>query len=75
MSIDCIGIIVIVVGQVEALFVSSQSTYRFGVTVAFGLTEGELAEISSGGIIGSSIRVVSKEVKRNACELKMTATS
>lgn len=75
-SVYCIGIKVVFIRQVEIAFlVSSESADWAGVAVAFGLTEGKFAEVASSGVIGSGVRLIPEEVQREACELKMAATT
>lgn len=63
MGIDGIRVVIIAFGQIEeALLVSSQCAYGFGITVALGFTEGKLAEVPSGGVVGSSIGIIAEEV-------------
>jgi hypothetical protein len=75
-SVGCVGVEVVFIGQVEVpLFVGSEGADGLGVAVAFGLAEGKLAEVARGGVVGSGIGVITEEVEGDACELEMASSS
>lgn len=75
-GVDRLGIEVIVFGEVEApIFIYCSLEDRFGLAILFGLPKGQLAEMPCGGVVCSCARVVADEVERDACELKVAASS
>jgi hypothetical protein len=76
MSIDSVGVEVVLIRKVElSILISFCLHDGFCIAVSFCLTEGEFAEITGSGVVGSIIRVIiTKEVHWKTCELKMAAS-